>query len=92
MACFVAPRRRRFKLATIKVMSPVTVLEELPTSFNVGSHDLDDGISYFSNFGSCVDAYTSRGEYSDEVLKEAEAAAVEGEAVDFPEVDAEVEG
>ena len=25
------------------------------TSFNVGSHDLDDGISYFSNFGSCVD-------------------------------------
>ena len=30
------------------------------TSFNVGLHDLDDGVSYFSNFGSCVDAYTSR--------------------------------
>merc|ERR1719374_474289 len=27
------------------------------TSFNVGSHDLDDGISYFSNIGSCVDVY-----------------------------------
>jgi len=27
------------------------------TSFTVGSHDLDDGISYFSNFGSCVDVY-----------------------------------
>ena len=52
-------------------------------------HDLDDGISYFSNFGSCVDAYTSMGEYSDEVVKEAEAAAVEGETVDFPEVDAD---
>ena len=67
------------------------------TSFNVGSHGLDDGISYFSNFGSCVDPCTSRGEYnvtgflrpSDEVVKEAEAAAVEGEAVDFPEVDAD---
>ena len=66
------------------------------TSFNVGSHDLDDGISYFSNFGSCVDPCTSREEYndrfsspSDEVVKEAEAAAVEGEAVDFPEVDAD---
>ena len=67
------------------------------TLFNVGSHDLDDGISYFSNFGSCVDPCTSRGEYnvtgilrpSDEVVKEAEAAAVEGEAVDFPEVDAD---
>ena len=31
------------------------------TSFNVGLHDLDDGISHFSNFGSCVDAYTSTG-------------------------------
>ena len=59
------------------------------TSFNVGSHDLDDGISYFSNFGSCVDAYSSKGEHSDEVVKEAEAVAVEGEAVDFPEVDAD---
>ena len=59
------------------------------TSFNVGSHDLDDGISYFSNFGSCVDPCTSRGEYSDEVVKEAEAAAVKVEAVDFPEVDAD---
>ena len=58
------------------------------TSFNVGSHDLDDDISYF-NFGSCVDPYTSKGEYSDEVVKEAAAAAVEGEAVDFPEVDAD---
>ena len=48
-----------------------------------------DNISYFSNFGSCVDAYTSRGEYSDEVVKEAEAAAVEGETVDFLEVDAD---
>ena len=27
------------------------------TSFNVGSHGLDDGISYFSNTGSCLDAY-----------------------------------
>ena len=62
------------------------------TSFNVGSHDLDDGISYFSNFGSCVDAYTSRGEYSDQVVTDAEAAAVEGEAVDFPEVDADRKG
>ena len=63
------------------------------TSFNVGSHDLDDGISYFNNFGSCVGPCTSREEYNDripspsnEVVKE--AAAVEGEAVDFPEVDA----
>ena len=30
-----------------------------------------------------------QGEYSVEVVKEAEAAAVEGEAVDFPEVDAD---
>ena len=59
------------------------------TSLNVGSHDLDDGISYFSNFESCVDAFSSREEYSDEVVKEAEAAAVEGETVDFPEVDAD---
>ena len=64
-------------------------------SFNVGSHDLDDGISYFSNF-ACVDPCTSRGEYndrfsspSDEVVKETEAMAVEVEAVDFPEVDAD---
>ena len=59
------------------------------TSFNVGSHDLDDGISYFSKFGLCLDACTSRVEYSVEVVKEAEAAAAEGEAVDFPEVDAD---
>ena len=58
------------------------------TSFNVGSHDLDDGISHFSNFGSCVDACTSRGDYSDEVVKVSEIVTVEGEAVDFPEVDA----
>ena len=31
------------------------------TSFNVGSHDLDDGISYFSNFGSCVDPLYVQG-------------------------------
>ena len=30
VACLVAPRRRRFKLATTKVMGAVTVLEELP--------------------------------------------------------------
>ena len=59
------------------------------TLFKVGSHDLDDGISFVSNFGSCIDAYASTGEYSDEVVKEAEAAAVEGETVDFPEVDAD---
>ena len=29
-------------------------------SSNVGFHDLDDGISYFSNSGSCVNACTSR--------------------------------
>ena len=33
-----------------------------------------------------LDAYTSRGEYSDEVVKETEVMAVEVEAVDFPEV------
>ena len=58
-------------------------------SFNVGLHDLGDDVSYFSDFGSCVDAYTSRGEYSDEVVNETEAMAVEVEAVDFPEVDAD---
>ena len=55
-------------------------------SFNVGLHDLDDDVSYFSDFGSCFDAHTSRGEYSDEVVNETEAVAVEVEAVDFPEV------
>ena len=58
-------------------------------SFNVGLHDLDDDVSYFSDFGSCLDAYTSREEYSDEVVNETEAMAVEVEAVDFPEVDAD---
>ena len=57
-------------------------------SFNVDLHDLGDDVSYFSDFGSCVDACTSRGEYSDEVVNETEAMAVEVEAVDFPEVDA----
>ena len=55
-------------------------------SFNVGLHDLDDDVSCFSDFGSCVDACTSRGEYSVEATKEAEAAAEEGEAVDLLEV------
>ena len=55
-------------------------------SFNVGLHDLDDDVSYFSDFGSCLDAFSSRGEYSDEVVNETEAVAVEVEAVDFPEV------
>ena len=54
-------------------------------SFNVGLHDLDDDVSCFSDFGSCVDACTSRVEYSVESTKEAEAAAEEGEAVDFPD-------
>ena len=55
-------------------------------SFNVGLHDLDDDVSYFSDFGSCVDACTSREEYSVEATKEAETAIVEGEAVHLPEV------
>ena len=37
-----------------------------------------------ATFGLCVDAYI---EYSDEVVKETEAVSVEGEAIDFPEMD-----
>ena len=30
-------------------------------SFNVGLHDLDDDVSYFSDFGSCVNALYVQG-------------------------------
>ena len=36
-----------------------------------------------------MDAYCVQGEYSDEVVKEAETAIVEREVFDFPEVDAD---
>ena len=73
-------------------MSPVTVLEELPRR--------SMSVRTIWTTASLTSAILDRastpirpgGEYSDEVVKEAEAAAVEGEAVDFPEVDAEVEG
>ena len=48
-------------VATIKVMGAVYSPGRAATSFNVCSRDLDDGISYFSNFGSCVDPLYVQG-------------------------------
>ena len=78
-------------------MGAVTVLEELPRrSMSVRTIWTTASLTS-AIWDRASTPCTSRGDYnvtgflhpSDEVVKEAEAATVEGEAVDFPEVDAD---